>query len=215
MFTRIQIVVALALATVAWGAVLWYQGISITWEHLAPFSTVVAVLTGVALVMEHWAWRLRCLQGWLFSRPDLRGTWKVTLHSEWIDPKTGERVPPIAAYAGIVQTLSTLQIHLMAPDAESCLLANSVQRTACGKRFEIAVVYANTPKVGRRGPQNERHVGASIMTTHGESTYKPTSMTAEYWTDRRTIGRMTFEHRVPVVYSRYEDAVKNRSNFAR
>ena len=209
MFTRIQITVALGLAALAWGAVLFIQGTPVTWAHLAPFSTVVAVLVLVALVMEHLAWRLKLLQGWLFSRPDLRGTWKVTIQSEWVDPKTNERVPPIAAYAAIVQTQSKLQIHLMTHESESCLLANSVTHTACGERFEIAVVYANTPNVSLRGVRSERHVGAAIITTHGTEMYKPDSMTAEYWTDRRTVGRMTFENRVPAVYSRYEDAAKN------
>jgi hypothetical protein len=44
------------------------------------------------------------------SRPDLRGTWKVTIASEWVDPQTNEKVPPIIAYAGVVQTQSKLQI---------------------------------------------------------------------------------------------------------
>lgn len=205
-FTRIQITVALALATFAWALVLWAQDTQLTTEHLTPFSTVVGVLVAVALLIEHRAWRWRGLQGWLLSRPDLRGTWKVTIQSEWIDPKTNERVPPINAYAGIVQTHSTLQIHLMTPESESCLLASSITPTMCGERFEIAVVYENTPNVSLRGVRSERHVGAAVITTHGSSKYKPDSMTAEYWTDRRTVGRMVFEGRVPAVYSRYEDA---------
>jgi hypothetical protein len=186
--------------------VLCIQGVAIGWAHLAPFSTVVAVLVGVAIVMERWAWRWRSLQGWLYSRPDIRGTWKVTIQSEWVDPATNEKAAPIAAYAGVLQTQSKLQIHLMTPESEACLLANSVTETACGQRFEIAVVYSNTPDVSLRGVRSERHVGAAIIATHGSSKYKPDSMTAEYWTDRRTVGRMTFEKRVPMVYSRYVDA---------
>ena len=92
MFTRLQITAALAVTTLAWGLVLWLQGTPLTWQHLAPFTTVVGVLVLVALAMEHWLWRLRPFQGWLFDRPDLRGTWKVTIQSEWIDPDT-VRVP--------------------------------------------------------------------------------------------------------------------------
>jgi hypothetical protein len=76
----------------------------------------------------------------------------------------------------------------------------------CGERFDIAVVYANTPIVSLRGVRSERHVGAAIITTHGPSKYKPESMTAEYWTDRRSVGQMTFEGRTFAVYSRYADA---------
>jgi hypothetical protein len=206
MLTRTHITIALALAAVAWGAVLWIQNVAVTWAHLAPFSTVVAVLVGVGLVIDNWAWRWPVLQGWVFYRPDIRGTWRVTIQSEYVDPTTNARVAPIIAYAGVVQTYSKLQIQIMTPESESCLLANSITSTACGERFEIAVVYSNTPKVELRGVRSERQVGAAIIATHGRSKYKPDSMTAEYWTDRRTVGRMTFEQRVPTVYSRYEDA---------
>lgn len=205
MFTRLQITAALAVATVAWGAVLWLQGTPLSWDHLAPFTTVVGALVAVALAMEHLFWRLRVFQGWLFDRPDLRGTWKVTIQSEWINPGTGEKVPPITAYAGIVQTLSKLQIQLMTSESESCLLAHAIEPTPCGNRFTVSVVYANTPSVELRGVRSERHVGAATISTHGPK-YKPNALTAEYWTDRKTVGLMTFEERFDKVYSRFEDA---------
>lgn len=208
MFSRLQITAALAVATAAWGGMLWLQGTPLSWKHLAPFTTVVGVLVGVSLAMEFVLWRWRIFQGWLFDRPNLRGTWKVTMQSEWINPETGVKEPPITAYAAIVQTLSKLQIQLMTPESESCLLAHAIEPTPCGNRFNVSVVYANTPGVELRGVRSERHVGAAIISTHGTK-YKPESMTAEYWTDRKTVGRMAFEGRVPTVYSRYEDAQRN------
>nr|WP_298124099.1 hypothetical protein [uncultured Pseudoxanthomonas sp.] len=205
MFTRLQITVALGVATLCWWIVLQVQGTTVSWQHLAPFTTVVSVLVVVALAMELWLWRLRPLQGWLFNRPDLRGTWKVTLQSEWVNPETGERAPPITAYAAIEQSLTKLQIHLMTPESESCLLAHAIEPTPCGNRFNVSVVYANTPGVELRGGRSERHVGAALLSTHGPR-FKPDSITAEYWTDRKTVGRMTFEGRTATLYSRYEDA---------
>jgi len=209
MLTRLQITVALGIAAIAWWFVLLAQGTPVSADHLRPFFTVVGALVVCVVVAEHWAWRWHFLQGWLMSRPDLRGTWKVTIASEWVDPQTNEKLPPIIAYAGVVQTQSKLQIHLMTPESESCLLASSITPTMCGERFDIAVVYANTPIVSLRGVRSERHVGAAIITTHGPSKYKPESMTAEYWTDRRSVGRMTFEGRTAAVYSRHEDAKGN------
>lgn len=207
MFTRLQITAALAVATAAWGATLYLQGVTPSWQHLAPFTTVVGVLAVVAMVMEHWLWRHALFRGWLFDRPDLRGTWKVSIHSEWIDPRTSLKAGPITGYAGITQTLSTLQIHLMTRESESCLLAHAIQAMPCGNRFQISVVYANTPDVSLRGDRSERHVGAAIIATHG-SRYTPDTLTAEYWNDRKSVGRMTFEGRNATIYSRYEDAEK-------
>ena len=63
MFTRLQITVALGVATLFWWVVLRVQGTVVSWQHLAPFTTVVSVLVLVALAMEFWLWRLRPLQG--------------------------------------------------------------------------------------------------------------------------------------------------------
>jgi len=208
MFTRLQITAALSVATAAWAAVLWLQGTKLFWEHLAPFTTVVGVLVVVALLMDRLFWRLRVFQGWLFDRPDLRGTWKVTIQSEWVNPQAGEKILPIKAYAGITQTFSKLQIQLMTAESESCLLAHAIEPTACGNRFTVSVVYANTPGVELRGVRSERHVGAAQMVTHGPK-YKPDSLGVEYWTDRKTVGRMTLEDRVPTIYSRFDDAQRN------
>lgn len=209
MFTRLQITAALALATTAWGLVLWAQGADFGWQHLAPFTTVVGVLVVVGIAMEHLLWRVRLFQGWLFNRPNLRGTWKVTINSEWINPETGQKFAPILAYAGIEQTLTKLQIHLMTPESESCLLAHSIDSAPCGSRFHVAVVYANTPDVSLRGVRSERHIGAALINTHGTKKFMPDSLTAEYWTDRKSVGSMTFDGRVPTLYSRYDDAKRD------
>ncbi|MDR3388911.1 MAG: hypothetical protein P4L92_17870 [Rudaea sp.] len=211
MFNKYQISAALGIATVAWAIVLSVQGVGMTWHDLAPFSTVVSVLVGAGFVMDKFLWHVPIFQGWLFSTPDLRGTWRVTIRSEWVDPETGQRAAPITSYAAITQTLSKLQIHLMTPESESCLLAHSIEATTCGNRFQIAVVYANTPNVALRGVRSERHVGAAIINSHGEKKYLPIALEAEYWTDRKSVGRMTFENRVSKIFSRYEDALANYS----
>ncbi|MGY1520363.1 Cap15 family cyclic dinucleotide receptor domain-containing protein [Luteimonas sp. A482] len=177
-----------------------------TWDHLAPFSSVVAVLAAVAIAMEHFLWRVRSLQGILFDRPDIRGTWKVTIQSSWINPETNQGIPPIAAYAAITQTASKLEIHLLTPESESCLLAHSIKPSTCASRFEIAIAYANTPSVSLRGVRSERHVGAAVISTHGSKKYKPTALEADYWTDRKTVGHMEFTERTDERFSRFVDA---------
>jgi len=43
--------------------------------------------------------------------------------------------------------------------------------------------------------------------THGKK-FKPDSLSAEYWTNRKTVGRMTFDNRIPEVHSRYAEALR-------
>ena len=203
---RLHISVFLAVAVLAWWLVLIARGTAVSWEHLWPFSTVVGVLGILGLSLEtvlwHWAW----LHGWFVRRPDLRGTWRVELKSDWINPATKERVPTVVCYLGAVQTLSRLQMHLMTRESESWFIAESINPSPNGIGYQIAGVYTNRPHPHLRGDHSEMHFGGLILDTHGPPN-RPTVLTGEYWTDRKTKGYMTLKGRLPKVLTRFEDAV--------
>ena len=208
-FSRLQISVFLGLAVAAWAAVLLIQGTQLTFEHLAPFGTVVGVLALGALAMEKLLWRQPWLHGWFVQRPDLRGTWKVQLQSDWINPATKSLIDPITCYMGIEQTLTNLQMHLMTPESESWFVAHSVRPSPSENGYQIVGVYTNKPHVHLRSATSAMHFGAVIIDTHGESSAHPTTLTAEYWTDRKTTGRMTFTERCETVYTHFAQAKQN------
>lgn len=208
-FTRLHITVFLGLAVAAWGVALWASGIPVVWKHLAPFGSVVGVLAAIAIAFDRTLWHLRCFHGWFVKRPDLRGTWRVQLQSDWIDPTTGSRVGPIVAFMGITQTLSTLQMHLMTAESESWLIANRIGRSRNGVGYQVAAVYTNKPGVHLRGVRSEMHHGALVLDTHGPP-HRPTALAGEYWTDRKTSGRMELLDRMPEVFTRFADAESAR-----
>lgn len=205
-FTRVHIIAFLALSVIAWLAVLQIQGTPVSINHLAPFGTVVGVLAVIALILEHVLWRQPWLHGWFVKRPDLRGTWHVTLQSDWINPDTKQSLPPIICYMGVEQTLSKLQMHLMTPESESWFVAHGVRPSPSENGYQVVGVYTNKPQVHLRGKRSEIHLGAIIIDTHGKSKSHPDALTAEYWTDRKTTGRMTFARRNARVFTRYDDA---------
>ena len=205
-FSRPQICVFLLIATVTWAGMLWIQGRELSFGDLAPFSTVVGALTVFALLIEKVLWRHPWFHGWFVQRPDLRGTWKVQLQSDWIDPVTGNPKGPITCYMGVNQTLSTLQMHLMTPESESWLVASSVRAFPSETGFQIVGVYTNKPDVHLRSATSAMHFGALVIDTHGSSTLRPETMTGEYWTDRKTTGRMTLSSRSDIVYTQFAQA---------
>ena len=205
-FTRLQISVFLGVAAVTWAAVLLLQGVQLRFAHLAPFGTVVGVLVLAALALEHVLWRQPWLHGWFVQRPNLRGTWKVMLQSDWINPATGTTIPPITCYMGVEQTLSSLQMHLITPESESWFVAHSIRPSHSESGYQIVGVYTNKPDVHLRSATSNMHMGAIVIDTHGNSKATPSILTAEYWTDRKTTGRMTFTDRSATVFTRFEDA---------
>lgn len=205
-FSRLHISVLLGLSILAWMVVLFCQGTAFTHDHLRPFGTVVGVLVVFFLLLEHFFWHIKWLQPWFVRRPDLRGSWKITLQSDYIDPETNTQVPPIICFMGIKQSLSKLRMHLMTPESESWLIAEAIIPSPNGDGYQIVGVYTNKPKIHLRGSKSDIHIGALVLDTHG-TTHRPSSITGEYWTDRRTSGSMELAERLPKIFTRYDEAM--------
>jgi hypothetical protein len=203
---RLQITVFVGFAALIWLIVLLCQDTPISWAHARPFSIVVSSLVGLGLLLEFVLWRQPWLHGWFVKRPDLRGTWRVELHSSYVLPETNERGPIIVCYMGVNQTLSILRMHLMTHESESWFIADHVRPSPNGNGFQVIGVYTNEPNVHLRDERiSEMHQGAIIIETHGPG-LRPTSLTAKYWTDRKTTGTMDFTKRIDEVCTRFGDA---------
>ncbi|MBU1213455.1 MAG: hypothetical protein KJ587_19635 [Alphaproteobacteria bacterium] len=203
---RLHITAFVGIAAIIWAVVLICQGTPVNWDHARPFSVVVSSLVCLGLLFEFVFWRLPVFHGWFFKRPDLRGTWRVEIQPSYMRPENNERVPMIVCYMGVKQTLSTLNMHLMTPESESWLIANHVRISPSGNGFQIIGVYTNEPNVHLRDERiSEMHQGAIIIETHGPS-LRPKTLTAKYWTDRKTTGTMESTERISVVCTRFVDA---------
>ena len=106
---------------------------------------------------------------------------------------------------GVTQTLSTLQMHLMTPESESRFIAERIRSSPNGLGYQVIGVYTNKPQIDLRGVRSEIHQSALILDSHGPDD-RPETLTGEYWTDRKTTGRMTFTRRIPAVITRFDAA---------
>lgn len=205
-FTRLQISIILAFTAAVWFGILCLFDVEVTTKHLMPFSSVVGLLVVFALLVEHVFWKFGWLQKWFVARPNLNGTWEVEIVSSWVNPDTGEEVPPIKCYMGVSQSLSTLQMHLMTEESESWCIAQSIQLAQSGKGYQISAVYTNKPRVTLRESRSSMHLGAFVMETHGNKECFPEHIGGEYWTDRKTTGTISMSNRSPTLHTRFEDA---------
>ncbi len=200
---RLHITALLGLAALVWWLVLGAP--MVRREYVQSFGFVVGVLVVVGVVFEYVLWRWSWLHGWFVKRPDLRGTWRVELQSDWIDPDTSLGEPLIVCYMGVSQTLTTLQMHLMTSESESWSIAEAISQSPSRVGYRVAGVYTNKPQTHLRGTRSEMHLGGVLLDTHGP-TNRPDTITGEYWTDRKTKGRMTFTKKLPAVFTRFDDA---------
>lgn len=185
--TRIQISVLLFCAAVVWCVGLAIQGVTVSLSYLTPFSLVVGSMAFLLTIFDNWIWKWPIWQGWLVHIPNLNGTWKGRLISDWEDPKTGKIIEPIESFYVVTQTYSKLQMKLMTEQSESELIAGNINRNEDGT-FTVIGVYRNTPQLPHRGT-SAIHFGGIVLNVIGKP---PTGLTGHYWTDRDTKGELNY-----------------------
>lgn len=202
--SRIGIAVAVVIAAIFWALYLIFSNErSLLWADAAPFGFVVSALVVVGLLFEHWLWYKKIVN-WFLDIPDLRGTWKCEMRSNYRDETTHEPISPIDCYVSATQSFSYLQFHVMTPESQSWLIASDIRKSSKGTGYQVVGVYTNQPGTHVR-EYSEIHMGALWLETHG-SNWRPDSMTGEYWTDRDTKGSITMSDRIDKVFSRFDEA---------
>ncbi len=201
MIARSHITAVVFLAALLWGVLLIIDGVAVSISWLRHFSTVVGVLLFLLAGFDLWLWRLPFLQGWFVKRPDISGTWRVTIRSNWVDPSTGKTVEPIEGYMVVRQTFSSLSLRLMTSESVSELLGAEIIRAPDGT-FRVTGVYRNEPKLSVR-ERSPIHHGAILLDVVG----RPRSaLKGHYWTDRGTSGELELTDRIKRILDEFETA---------
>ncbi|WP_405240381.1 Cap15 family cyclic dinucleotide receptor domain-containing protein [Lentisalinibacter orientalis] len=199
--TELWLIVILGAGLTLLGLLI--QGKSLSIAGVATtLGTTVALLYGGIWLFDSYLWRWSIFRGWLVNRPYLQGSWAATLHSDWIDPETNERVPPIEAYMVVRQTLTSLSMRLFTEKSRSALVAHAIETEPDGL-FQLSAVYRNYPKIEYQGKQSSIHHGALLIDVHE---VRQERLEGHYWTDRETRGTVVLERRVAKLFSSFDEA---------
>jgi hypothetical protein len=204
MLTRTHITVLLLVAVATWAIVLWILGLPFTWEYSKPFAITASFLSAVCFVFDKWAWKWSLFKYWLVNQPNLHGTWKVLLKSDWVNPETKEQVAPIECIMTIRQNYSRFSARLFTRESSSYLVAHKIELQNDGV-FQLFGTYQNTPDISLRGKRSEIHYGALVLEVRGDP---PKSLVGHYWTDRGTKGSLELTDRVPALLTSYNEGIK-------
>ena len=161
-----------------------------TGDPLQPLGAAGAAGALFVLAFDHWIWRMPWI-GWRISkRPDIRGTWRGQLASQYEDPP-GTRIPPDPeVYMVIRQTYWSLSANLITRESKSCSTTAVIEDDGCGQ-YQAVAVYRNTPRAAVRH-RSEVHHGAFKLDVDGRP---PARLEGFYWTDRNTMGGLEFTQR--------------------
>jgi hypothetical protein len=185
----VQLYAQMITFLVVWVAVIVAAGIFSTvdlWAVVKSVPTAISIYAVIALVFTQWVWRWKIFQGWLIKIPDLQGTWRGKLKSDWIDPATQQAIAPIPVVLVIRQTFSTISCALMTKESSSYSTTAAINLAPDNKDLYLTYNYTNRPKATIRD-RSAIHDGASIL----KIIKRPTRMLeGEYWTSRKTRGEI-------------------------
>ncbi|WP_299655373.1 hypothetical protein [uncultured Jannaschia sp.] len=183
MLDRFSVSVLLIIATLVWGVFLWILGIELSWDHAKPYSFTLAVLTSLLWLFDKHLWKAWPIK-FFCKRPNLNGTWQVSLQSSYVDPETSKVVPATKGYAAIRQTFSSISLRLMTEQADSFLIVGSFDIQNDGVAY-LYGAYQSDPTVHLRSNVSEIHYGSFKYKVIGGP---PFELSGHYWTDRKTSG---------------------------
>ncbi len=155
----------------------------------APYGGAVTAASLFVWLFDKWLWAWPPFS-WLVRRPNLRGTWRGELRSQWVDPKTQKNPPPIPSFVSVTQTASTLYLRQYTVESESATIAASILRDTDDAE-SVSVLYRNDPKVDVRD-RSPIHFGGMHLRVNGQD-----AMEGDYWTDRNSTGRLILKRISP------------------
>lgn len=206
MLDRFSVSVLLVIATIVWGTTLWVLGIDLSWNHIKPYTFTLTVLTFCVWVFDKHLWKIWPIS--LFNkRPNLNGTWQVTLQSSYVDSKTSKTVPEIKGFAAIRQTFSSISLRLMTEQADSFLVFGALKIQDDGVAY-LYGVYQSDPSILLRSNVSEIHYGSFKYKILGDP---PHELNGHYWTDRKTSGSITLFNRRKKIFDSFSQAGKSES----
>jgi len=143
-------------------------------------STVVAGDYVIWLLFSKWAWKWHIWRGWLVPFPDLNGTWKGVIRSNWINPATGQRIADIPALLVVKQSFKRITCRLMTAESTSESFAESFELEPDSGAKLLVYSYRNEPKPSVK-ERSEPHEGTAKLRVGGQ---KKPRLEGKYWNDR-------------------------------
>lgn len=185
----VQLYAQILTFLLVWVLVLFVSGIIVPIDLMTAIKsipTAIGIYAFIGVVFVRWIWRWRIFQGWLIKIPDLQGTWRGELKSDWIDPNASTGIPSISIVLIIRQTFSSIKCTLMTAESSSYSTTANINTGPNGEGLFLSYNYTNRPRATLLD-KSVIHDGAAILKI---IKHPRLSLDGDYWTSRKTRGEM-------------------------
>lgn len=180
-------------ALVVISSIVWFVlarlsnlNLSVAKDFFGLVPKVVTIDLLIIVAFTKWGWRYRCFRGWLVPFPDLNGSWLGNIYSDWVNPETGQGVPPIPVMLTVNQSFSHISCMMHTGEMKSYSFSEGFNIDEARQIKQVTYIYTSKPRISL----NQRslpHDGAVVFDIIEVPDRK---LTGRYWTERRTTGEI-------------------------
>lgn len=150
------------------------------------YATIPQVILVIGFFVSY-AWKWRIFQGWLVPFPNLNGTWRGTIQSNWVDPTTGKTIPPIPVSLSIRQSFINISCVQRTGESLSNSFAAGFWLDSDEQIRRLVYSYENKPNA-TVAHRSKPHTGTMCFEIINDPV---TKLEGDYFTSRSTSGRIT------------------------
>lgn len=185
----ITVRISVSVVLVILALVTWFKNGYLDLGGLRFFSIAVLSTTIILWLWDFWLWRFPLIQRLPGVPRSVRGTWKGTLISYWVNPETGGRLPPKIVYLVVHQTASLVSAKLYTDESKSTSVLAKISMDDGDP--VLVYLYLNRPDI-RVENRSRMHHGSVALDISGCPAAR---LRGHYWTDRDSKGELEFNHR--------------------
>lgn len=180
-----------AISAVAWFVLAFIGKLDLS-KMQDFFGLIPKVVTFDLLMIGafvKWGWKNKIFRNWLVPFPDLSGTWLGSIHSDWVNPDTGEKPEPIPVMLTVNQSFFHVNCKMITSEMESNSYSEGFIIDAERQIKDIAYSYNSKPRLSL-SKRSIPHDGTSVFKIIEKPKLK---LIGRYWTERLTKGEITLE----------------------
>lgn len=180
------------ISAIAWLSLAYINKLDLSKikDFLGLIPKVVSFDLFLIAVFAKWGWKFKFFRGWLVPFPDLNGNWIGYIYSDWKNPTTGEKPPPIPVMLTINQSFFQLSCVMRTSEMESFSYSEGFNIDPDRQIKNIAYSYGSKPRLSlsdRSTPHDGTVVFKIIETPERK-------LVGRYWTERLTKGEIVLKY---------------------
>ncbi|KQT33262.1 hypothetical protein [Methylophilus sp. Leaf414] len=183
--------VLVGISAIAWFSLAYFSDLDLS-KFKDFFGLIPKVVTIDLLIMAifvKWGWKLKVFRGWLVPFPNLNGSWVGFIYSDWKNPNTGEKPPPIPVMLTVNQSFSHISCMMRTAEMESSSYSEGFIIDPDRQIKNIAYSYCSKPRISL-SDRSTPHDGTAVFKIIEKPELK---LVGRYWTERLTKGEIKLE----------------------